>query len=53
MKGSSRPNKVFLFCASYKILHIKMHAKWGTPLQVKTREVPFNNKQCIVNAQQW
>ena len=43
MKGTSRPNKVFLFSASYKILHINMQAKWGTPLQAKTREIPFYN----------
>ena len=43
MKGTSRLNKVFLSCASYKILHIKMHAKWETPLQAITREVPFGN----------
>ena len=43
MKETSRPNKVFLSFASYKILHIQMHAKWGTPLQAITRDIPFFN----------
>ena len=41
IKGTSRPNMVFLSSASKKTLHISMQAKCGTSFLARTREVLF------------